>query len=73
MAEVRVRVDPGKCIGAAVCVGIAPNVFRLNSDNISEVVDEGGADKETLISAAMACPSVAIEVLDGASGKRLAP
>ena len=60
----RIKIDRALCSGYAECVGIAPEVFALGADNISFVVDLEGADDETVLDAARACPVDAITVID---------
>jgi ferredoxin len=60
----QIKIDRRLCSGYAECVGIAPEVFRLGDDNISVVVDPEGADDETVLDAARACPVDAITVID---------
>lgn len=38
MRTITVKVDPSLCIAAACCVGILPNVFKLNDDNVAVVL-----------------------------------
>lgn len=52
------------CIGAASCVGVAPAVFQLDEDFKVYVVDDEGADEDTIMQAAEACPVQAITLLD---------
>jgi len=68
----RVVVDRDACIGAAPCVTIAPGVFQLDEDNKAYVVDQKGADAETLLLAAQSCPVQAISVFDDA-GRQIYP
>jgi ferredoxin len=60
----RVVVDRDACIGAAPCVTIAPGVFQLDEDNKAYIVDQDGADAETIMLAAQSCPVQAIIVFD---------
>ena len=58
-----VTVDPAVCIGAAPCVGVAPNTFALNDEGkavILRTVDQDEA--ENIINAARSCPVSAITV-----------
>ena len=73
MAEVEITIDPKKCSGEAVCVGLVPTVFRLNERGQAEVVDAEGAERDDIVAAAKSRPQLAISVLEVASGKRLAP
>jgi len=59
----KVVVNQQQCIGAASCVAIAPNSFKLNDDNVSQFIGNGDPD-ETIMSAAQACPVTAIEVYE---------
>ena len=59
-----IRIDRSLCTGYAECVGIAPEVFKLGDDKISVVMDAEGADNETVLDAARACPVDAITVID---------
>ncbi len=44
-----VKVDTKLCIGAASCVSIAPQFFRLDEDNVVFLVDPAtGAEKTTI-------------------------
>ncbi|HEY4497718.1 MAG TPA: ferredoxin [Candidatus Paceibacterota bacterium] len=60
----RIYVDRDLCIGAASCVAIAPGVFALDKENKAFVVDEHGADQETIMLAAQSCPTRAIFLYD---------
>jgi len=60
----KIIVDRDLCIGAASCVAIAPGVFALDDENKAYVVDENGADQETILLAAQSCPTQAIILLD---------
>lgn len=60
----KVIVDRNLCIGAASCVAIAPNVFRLDDENKAVVVEIEGTDRDTIIAAAQSCPTLAITIID---------
>lgn len=60
----RVVVDRDACIGAAPCVTVAPGVFQMDEDNKAYIVDQNGADAETIMLAAQSCPVQAIIVYD---------
>ena len=66
-------VDREKCVGAAACVDIAPEVFELDEFDKSVVKNPAGADEETILSAAEGCPTEAISVTDEDTGKQLFP
>lgn len=53
-------VDKDKCSGAAVCVGLAPEVFELNDKGKAEITDPEGADEDTIQQAIDGCPVDAI-------------
>ena len=54
------RVDPSLCQSAEICVSIAPAVFRLNDEELSEVYNPEGADEATIQQAIDSCPYQAI-------------
>jgi len=60
----KIVIDRELCIGAASCVAIAPGVFALDQENKAYVVDPEGADQETILNAAMSCPTKAITLYD---------
>ncbi len=68
----KVKVDRNLCIGAASCIVIAPKVFQLDSEAKATVVDEKGADDESILDAAKSCPVLAI-IIEDDSGKQIWP
>ncbi|MBI2609953.1 ferredoxin [Candidatus Giovannonibacteria bacterium] len=68
----KIVVDRDLCIGAASCVAIAPGVFALDNENKAYVIDEKGADNETILLAAQSCPTRAILLYDK-DGKQIYP
>ena len=57
----RVSVRREACIGAAICVGLAPEVFELDlEEGKARVKDPYAAKRELLEYAAEQCPSQAI-------------
>ncbi|MDP3793716.1 MAG: ferredoxin [Candidatus Uhrbacteria bacterium] len=60
----RIEVDRDLCIGAAPCVTVAPGVFQLDEENKAYVVNQKGADDETILLAAQSCPVQAIKIFD---------
>lgn len=60
----KIVVDRDICIGAAPCVTVAPGVFQLDDENKAYVMDPNGADAETILLAAQACPVMAIFLYD---------
>lgn len=63
---VRAVVDRAVCIGAASCVGIAPQYFTLDPDGLAHFGIDGAPpeDEELLREAAASCPVQAITLLD---------
>jgi ferredoxin len=74
MSDLKVKVVVDLCAGCAVCESTAPDVFKMNDDNIAEVLADGltKADNNAVIEAAQGCPSEAIVVTD-AGGKQVVP
>ncbi len=61
------------CIGATSCVAIAPNVFKMNEQNIAEFIQSGTEDPTTLLLAAQACPTRAIIITDTTTHEQIWP
>lgn len=55
-----IKVDKTKCIACGLCVTMCPKVFKMNEENISEVISQD--DKKCAKNAADACPVKAILV-----------
>jgi ferredoxin len=70
--NLRIVVDRTKCTGEAICVGIAPEVFDLDDEQIAIVINPDGTDRDTIMEAAQSCPQDAISVIDVDTGERLA-
>ncbi len=65
----QVLIDAAACAAHGDCVDIAPNVFQL--DDVARVI--GDAPDELLLTAAEACPSVAIRLVDAGTGEPIYP
>ncbi len=68
----RAKVDRDLCIGAAMCVATAPDVFELDDEGLSRVVDEEAGDEEVLRQAAEGCPVQAV-ILEDDEGNQVYP
>jgi len=60
----RIVVDREKCQGIGACVGAAPDVFEIDTEGKAVVVSAEGADDDTVLEAAEACPLEAIKLYD---------
>lgn len=69
----RVEVIRDKCIAAASCVFIAPQVFEMDEENLARVISQDGNDDETKLLAAQSCPTMAIIVTDTSTGQQVWP
>ncbi len=61
----RIEVDPNRCEGQAVCVGLAPKVFELNDDDeiVRVIVDEVPEEhQKRALKAVEKCPMAALKV-----------
>lgn len=61
---IRVRVNQDECMSIGRCLADAPNVFRFDDNELSEVVpgQEGTLDEATAVRIARNCPNRAIIV-----------
>jgi ferredoxin len=71
--QLHIRVDHNKCVGNAMCVTFATQVFALNDNRQSEVVNPAGDTEEKVLEAAENCPVSAITVEDATTGEQLFP
>lgn len=71
--RLRVFVDHNKCVGSTMCVLTSPNVFALNDNGQSTVMNSEGDTEERIVEAAKQCPLSAITVEDAESGEKLFP
>ena len=68
----RIEIDLRACVGFAECARTAPGVFALDEFvNQSMVVNATGADDDTVLRAAEACPMSAISLYDGTTGAKV--
>jgi ferredoxin len=65
-------VDHDVCIGSAICVSIAPEVFELDNQGLSQAVNPEAGTDDLLREAAENCPSQAI-VLEDDEGNQIYP
>lgn len=49
-------VDQNECTGCEACVVVAPDVFRMTPDGLSEVYDPQGDGEEKIQEAMDGCP-----------------
>jgi ferredoxin len=68
-----IEVDRELCFGFGDCVDSAPDVFELDGENKSVVVDPDGADRDEIMLAAQDCPVDAIFIVDEESREQLHP
>ena len=75
--DLNVMVDKSLCIGCCSCEIIAPDVFQINKESMSNpkstVIDKKGAGINKIMNAARTCPTKAIMVDDLDAGERLFP
>ncbi len=64
--SVRVTVDWDRCESNAQCVAAAPDVFRVDDDDVLHVLqEEPGEELRTQVEAAVrACPMIALSISD---------
>ncbi len=60
-----IKVLQSKCIAAASCVAISPDLFKLNEANLVEIIEGGVDNEENILLSAQSCPTSAIEVYEG--------
>lgn len=68
----KIIIDRELCIGAASCIAVSPETFKLNGENKAIVIDPNAASDEIIILAAKSCPTKAISLYDK-EGKKIYP
>jgi ferredoxin len=68
----RATVDLDVCIGSAMCVATAPEVFELGDDGLARAVNPDPGDDDLLQDAAEGCPVQAI-ILEDDEGNQVYP
>lgn len=61
--KVSVTVDLGRCVGAGVCIAMAPKTFDIGPDQLTAVLEPPGDALSVLLRAEDECPMQAITVL----------
>ena len=65
-------VDRDLCVTLAVCLGVAPGIFELDTEGKAVVKNPDGDDLHTLLEACKGCPVNAL-ILNHPNGKRIWP
>lgn len=65
IGKYKVVAVQSKCIAAASCVALSPNIFKLNEENLVELIEEGSDSEDNIMLAAQSCPTGAIEIYEG--------
>ena len=73
IGKYRVEVIRDKCISAASCAAIAPQVFEMDEEDLVVVISQDGNDDETKLLAAQSCPTMAVIVTDTETGQQVWP
>ncbi len=60
--RMKVSVDQDLCIGCGLCESICPEVFRMNDDNLAEVIEQPDSISDTCREACESCPVSAITI-----------
>jgi len=60
----KIVVDRDLCIGAASCIAVTAETFKLDDESKAVVIDPNVVDDQTLILAAQSCPTKAIILFD---------
>jgi ferredoxin len=68
-----IKVIREKCIGAASCIAVAPNSYKLDEENIAVILGQKLDSDENLLLSAQSCPTAAIIVTDDETGEQVWP
>lgn len=69
----KVWVDRELCIGAATCIALAPNTFKLDKEVKAIILDSAEKDtKQEILDGAKSCPVAAV-IIEDEKGRRIFP
>jgi ferredoxin len=72
IGKYKIKVIRSLCIGAASCVAVSPNIFKLDGENKAVIL--GGQDvPENILMAAQSCPTKAIVITDTETNTQVWP
>ena len=71
IGKYKVVLIQSKCIAAASCIAISPDLFRLNEENLVEIIEGGTDEPDNVMLLAQSCPTGAIEIYE--NDKKLWP
>ena len=73
VGKYKIKVVRTACIGAATCVAVSSNVFKMDAENKAVIID-GAVDAEAnILMAAQSCPTKAIVIIDNETGQQVWP
>jgi ferredoxin len=72
IGKYKIKVVRSLCIGAASCVAVSPNIFKLDGEN-KAVILEGQDVPENILMAAQSCPTKAIIITDTETNTQVWP
>lgn len=73
MKKLKIKIIRDLCIGAGTCIVQAPGTFEFDKDSIAVIKNPKGNTVEEIIAAAKSCPTFAIILYDGDTGKQIWP
>ena len=72
IGKYKVKVIRSLCIGAASCIAVSPNIFKLDGEN-KAIILEGQDSPENILMAAQSCPTKAIVIIDTETNTQVWP
>ncbi len=72
IGKYKIKVIRNLCIGAASCIAISPNIFKLDNEN-KAIILEGQDVPENILMAAQSCPTKAIVIFDTETNTQVWP
>jgi ferredoxin len=72
VGKYKIKVIRDLCIGAASCVAISPNIFKLDDENKAVILNNQDIP-ENILMAAQSCPTKAIVIIDTETNTQVWP
>jgi ferredoxin len=71
--RITVRIDRERCVGAAMCVAVAPDTFMIDAEGKAVVIIHSAEEAQRVRQAAEECPAGAVILEDADTHEQVFP
>ena len=73
IGKYKVKVSRHECIGAASCIAVSPDTFKLDGESKAVVIEQSTDTPDNILLAAQSCPTKAIIITNAETGEQVWP